>query len=102
MKVPSGPLVAEFDESSARFMVVGHRISFVDPMTARAAGCIVAPRPLPVAGRTTVLPVQPLSVLRRPKVICAVAGVEHHPPPSGSAPKIQRRETDAPEARRRA
>lgn len=99
-----GPLVAVFDESSARFTVIGHKISFTDPRTARAAGCVVEPRPLPVAGDLSVPPGQPLSVLRRPTVVSSVAGTVQCPPPSGSAPQSRpaTHEADAPKTRRRA
>ena len=92
--------IAHFDPRTARFALDGdNQISFADPRTAKAAGYIVAPRPDPLAGVVTVTSCDPVSVLRRPTVVCAVVGTEHRPATSGAPPKAQRRQ---PKGRRRA
>lgn len=91
--------IAHFDPKTARFALDGNnQISIADPMTARAAGYIVAPRPDPIAGAITVASGESVSVLRRPTVICAVVGTEHRPAPPKAQP-VKRRQ---PKARRRA
>ena len=95
MEIPSGLLVAAFDEITARFVVIGQKISFADPRTAKAAGCIVASPPAPVAGAITVSPHVEFIVPRRHRVICRIAGTQHQPP------SIQKPEPDAPRKRSR-
>lgn len=94
--------IAHFDPKTARFALHGDNpISFADPMTARAAGYIVAPRPGPVAGVTEVSG-ESVSVLRRPTVLCTVVGTVRLPPPSGAPPEarpVERRLPASPEAR---
>ena len=106
MGVPPSLLVAAFNPKNATFVVVGQKISFADPRTAKAAGCIVATPPSPVAGAVTVPPCPPLDLLTLPLVICKIAGTERHPTSSISAledPAANSRpEVHAPKARRRA
>ncbi len=106
MGVPPSLLVAAFDPKTARFVVVGQKISFADPRTARAAGCIVATPPPPVVGAVTVPACLPPDLPRRPLVISKIAGTEHRP--TSSVPALKepaansRPEVNAPKARRRA
>lgn len=103
MGVPPSLLVAAFDPKTARFVVIGQKISFADPRTAKAAGCIVAVPPAPVAGAVVVPAALPLQVPKTPRVICEIAGTEHRPPASVSAPAANSSpEVNAPQARRRA
>ena len=99
MGMPPSLLVAAFDPKTARFVVVGQEISFADPRTAKAAGCIVATPPAAVAGAVTVPPGPPLHLPRRPPVICQLAGTEHHPTSGCTAANSR---PEAPKARRRA
>jgi hypothetical protein len=105
MGVPPSLLVAAFDPKTARFVVVGQKISFADPRTAKAAGCIVATPPPPVVGSVTVAVCLPPD-LPSPLVISKIAGTEHHPTSGVSALKEpaanSRPEVNAPKARRRA
>lgn len=106
MGAPPSLLVAAFDPITARFVVVGQKISFADPRTAKAAGCIVATSPPPVAGAVTVSPCPTLDLPTRPLVICKIAGTERHPTSSVFALKDpaanSRPKTNVPKARRRA
>lgn len=106
MEAPPSLLVAAIDPKTARFVVVGQKISFADPRTAKAAGCIVATPPPPVAGAVTVPPCPPPDLPRRPLVICKIAGTEQRPTSGVSALKEpaanSRPEVNAPKARRRA
>lgn len=95
--------IVNFDQKTARFALPGSTpISFADPMTARAAGYIVAPRPGPVCGVVTVVPGEPVLVLRRPAVICAVAGTAHRPPPGVTPREVRPAHRRQPKERRRA
>lgn len=97
------PQVVRLDPETARFALPGNTpISFADPMTARAAGYIVAPRPGPACGVITVMSCEPVIVLRRPSVICAVAGTAHRPPPSCRPGELRPVERRMPRERRRA
>lgn len=92
-----------FDPETARFALPGDTpISFADPRTAKAAGYIVAPRPGPVCGVITLMSGEPIIVLRRPSVICAVEGTAHRPPPSGRPREARPAEPRKPRERRRA
>ncbi len=105
MGVPLSLLVAAFDPKTARFVVVGQEISFADPRTAKAAGCIVATPPPPVVGAVTVPPGSPPDLPRRPLVICEIAGTERRPTSGVSPlkePAANSREVNAPKTRRRA
>lgn len=97
------PRIVRFNSETARFALPGDTpLSFADPRTARAAGYIVAPRPGPVCGVITVMSGEPVLVLRRPSVICAVAGTAHCPPPSSRPREARPAERRKPRERRRA